>query len=122
MLHFQRTAGAPDPQDFWDEGPRKFGPATGTNLFIGRHAFSLLTDLGASDITVDYVVVDTLRVPRDTFAAIIEAWRDGYAEATAAVTRFSPEEVVAYFNQMAANIRDPQGYAVWLVPVVSATV
>ena len=25
-------------------------------------------------------------------------------------------------NQMIANIRDPRGYAVWLVPVVSATV
>jgi hypothetical protein len=29
---------------------------------------------------------------------------------------------VAYFNQMIANIRDPQGYAVWMVPVVSARV
>jgi len=41
-------------------------------------------------------------------------------EATAAVARFSPPEVVAYFNRMIANIRDPRGYAVWLVPVVSA--
>ena len=35
------------------------------------------------DITVDYIIVDTLRVPRETFAAILEAWRDGYAESLA---------------------------------------
>jgi len=27
-----------------------------------------------------------------------------------------------YFNQMIANIRDPNGYAVWMVPVVSARI
>lgn len=27
---------------------------------------------------------------------------------------------VAYFDQMIANIRNPQGYAMWMVPVVSA--
>jgi ubiquinone/menaquinone biosynthesis C-methylase UbiE len=120
MLHFQR--GEPNPQEFWDEGPRKFGAATGTDLFIGRNAFTLLTNLGLSDIAVHYVVVDTLRVPRETFAAIIAAWRDGYAEPTAAVTRFTREQVVAYFDQMIANIRDPHAYAVWHVPVVSAIV
>jgi hypothetical protein len=29
---------------------------------------------------------------------------------------------VAECDQMIANIRDPQGYAVWMVPVVSAQV
>jgi hypothetical protein len=31
-------------------------------------------------ISVDYVIVDTLREPRETFAAILETWRDGYTE------------------------------------------
>lgn len=120
MLQFQK--GAVDPSEFWAEGPRKFGAATRTDLFIGRNIFGLLANLGASDITIDYVIVDTLRVRRETFAAIIEAWRDGYAEDTAAATRFSHADVVAYFNQMIANIRDPKGYAVWFAPVVSAKV
>ena len=30
---------------------------------------------------VDYIVVDTVRVKRETFGAIIAAWRDGYTEA-----------------------------------------
>ncbi len=120
MLHFQR--GALDPRDFWHEAPARFGEATGTDLFIGRHVFGILKDLCLADITVDYIVVDTIRVPRETFAAILEAWRDGYVEPVAEFTRFTREEAKAYFDQMIANIRDPKGYAVWTVPVVSARV
>ena len=120
MLHFQR--GALDPRDFWHEGPARFGEATGTDLFVGRNAFGILTDLGMKDITVDYVVVDTIRVPRETFAAIITAWRDGYVDVVSEFTRFTREEAKAHFDQMIANILDPRGYAVWMVPVVSARV
>jgi SAM-dependent methyltransferase len=120
MLHFER--GTPDPLDFWHEVPVKFGAATGTDLFIGRHAYRLLSRLGLADITMDYVVVDTLRVPRETFAAIIAAWRDGYAEPVAAASRFTREEAVAYFDRMIATILDPTAYAVWMVPVASARV
>ena len=38
------------------------------------------------------------------------------------VTPISYESAVAYFDQMIANIRDLLGYAVWMVPVVSARV
>jgi len=71
---------------------------------------------------VDFVVVDTLRVPRETFAAIIEAWRDGYTDSIAQLTPITRESAIAYFDQMIENIRDPRGYAVWMVPVVSARV
>ena len=120
MLHFQREER--DPREFWHEVPDAFGRATGTDLFIGRNAYGIFKDLGLTDITVDYVVVDTLRVSRDIFAAIIEAWRDGYAEVSAQHSRFSVEETLAHFNHMIANIRDPRGYAVWMVPVASARV
>lgn len=120
MLHFQR--GTLDPRDFWHEAPSRFGEATGTDLFIGRRVFGILMGLGLTDITIDYVVVDTIRVSRETFAAILEAWRDGYVEPVAEFTRFTRKEAKAYFDQMIANIRDPRGYAAWLVPVVSARV
>lgn len=120
MLHFQR--GNPDPRDFWHEAPAAFGARTGTDLFIGRDAFSILTGMNVEQITVDYVVVDTLRTPRKTFAAIMEAWRDGYSESIGELTPVSSESARAYFNQMIANILDPRGYAVWMVPVVSARV
>jgi ubiquinone/menaquinone biosynthesis C-methylase UbiE len=120
MLHFQR--GKLDPSDFWHEAPARFGEATGTDLFIGRNVFGILLDLGLTDITIDYIIVDTIRVPRETFAAIIEAWRDGYVDPTAEHSRFTREESKAYFDQMIANIKDPHGYAVWMVPVVGARV
>jgi len=120
MLHFQR--GVPDPRDLWHVGPDKFGEATGTDLYVGRHTYRMLADLHLEEITVDYVIVDTLRVPRETFAAILEAWRDGYSEPIGQYTPISREAAVAYFNQMIANVRDPRGYAVWMVPVVGARI
>ena len=118
MLHFQ--GGALDPRDFWHEVPPRFAAATGTDLFIGRNTFGILAAMNLQEITMDYVIVDTVRVPREIFAAIIEAWRDGYCEAIGELTPISREQAWAYFNQMIANIRDPKGYAVWMVPVMSA--
>lgn len=120
MLHFQR--GALDPRDFWHAAVPSFGSGTGTDLFIGRNAFGILAAMNLEEIKVDFVVVDTLRVPRETFATIIEAWRDGYVDSIAQLTPFTRESATAYFNQMIDNIRDPRGYAVWMVPIVSARV
>ena len=120
MLHFQR--GRLDPRDFWHTVVPSFAAGTNTDLFIGRNAFSILATMKLEDIKVDYVVVDTIRVPRATFASIIEAWRDGYVESIGELTPISREMAVDYFNQMIENIRDPLKYAVWMVPVVSARV
>jgi len=120
MLHFQR--GALDPLEFWHVVAPSFGSKTGTDLFIGRNAFSILAAMKLEAITVDYVIVDTVRVPRETFASILEAWRDGYAAPIGELTPISRESALAYFNQMIANIRDPHGYAVWMVPALSARI
>jgi SAM-dependent methyltransferase len=110
-----------DVHTFWDEVPWVYERATGTDLHIGRDAFTVVTDLGFGDITIDYVVVDTLRVPRDVFAQIWAAWRDGYSDAIAEHTRFTKGEVLEYWEDMIACIMDPRGYAVWQVPVLRAT-
>ncbi|HUH92502.1 MAG TPA: hypothetical protein VL742_05070 [Casimicrobiaceae bacterium] len=46
----------------------------------------------------------------------------GYAEAIGELTPISSVSARAYSDQMAASIRDPRGYARWLVPVWSARV
>jgi ubiquinone/menaquinone biosynthesis C-methylase UbiE len=120
MLHFQR--GALDPCDFWHEVPASMSRATGIDLFSGRNAYGILATLGLEQIAVDYVIVDTVRVPRETFARILEAWRDGYAGPIGETTPISAAAATAYFDQMIDNVRDPLGYALWLVPVVSARV
>jgi len=120
MLHFQPAAN--DPSDFWHIAVQAFAKATGTDLHIGRNSFTILSALKLEEISVDYVLVDTIRVPRETFAQIIEAWRDGYADAIGQTTPITRDQAVACFNQMAANIRNPSGYALWMVPVVSARI
>ena len=111
-----------DPDDFWNRGPRAFGDAIGTDLRIGRKTYGILRELGFTEITIDYVIVDPLRVPRDTLAAIWVAWRDGFADAIAQHTAITREQFNAYFEDMIATIRDPSGYGVWHVPVVAARV
>jgi SAM-dependent methyltransferase len=109
-----------DPDDFWSRGPRQFGEAIGTDLRIGRKTYGILRRLGFTDIRIDYVIVDPLRVPRETFAAIWTAWRDGFADTVSKHSPVSREEFDAYFEDMIATIHDPAGYGVWHVPVVAA--
>ena len=120
MIHFEPRR--LDPDDFWGEGPRRFGAATGTDMRIGRRAYRILRQLGLAHITIDYAVVDPLRVPRETFAAIWRAWRDGYAGAVSTHTSMSRDTFVAHFDDMIATLEDPDGYGVWHVPIVAAQV
>ena len=118
MIHMHPTR--LDVDRFWVEAPPAFGAAVGTDNHIGRTAYGRLKPLPVEDIAQHYVVVDTLRVPRPTFAAIWEAWRDGYVDPIAEHTRFSAQEARALFEDMIACILDPDGYAVWQVPILSA--
>jgi ubiquinone/menaquinone biosynthesis C-methylase UbiE len=120
MLHFQR--GDPDPRDFWHEVPAAMSRANNIDLFSGRNAYGILASLGLEEVTVDYAIVDTLRAGRETFAAILEAWRDGFAEAIGETTSIDADEATVFFERMIENVRDPLGYALWLVPIVSARI
>lgn len=126
MIHFPvRTlpsGQAIDPNHFWYKGPQEFGAATNCDLHIGRNAYGHLRRLGLRDIRIDYVTVDPLRVPRETFAAIFTAWRDGYADIVSANSSITRGEFVAHFEGMLETLADPDGYGVWQVPVVSAVV
>ena len=111
-----------DADDFWHLVPRQFGAAQGINLRIGRSAYGILKRLGISEIYIDYVTVDPLRAPRETFVAIWEAWRDGYADTVSEHIGLPRERFIAHFEDMIATLRDPNAYAVWHVPVVAARV
>jgi hypothetical protein len=114
----------PTPRDadlFWHVVPKRYERATGTDLHVGRRLFTHLTDLGLQEITAHHVAVDTLRVPREVFARIWEAWRDGYTDSIAQHAAMAREDVTRFWDDMIACVRDPRGYALWLVPVWTAT-
>lgn len=111
-----------DVAAFWHAGPRAYARAASIDLHIGTHVYAHLRALPVDDITIDYVMVDTQRVPRETFAAIFEAWRDGYTESIAAHLGWPTAKVRDHFDATIECIRDPDRYALWVVPVVSARV
>jgi SAM-dependent methyltransferase len=109
-----------DSDGFWQRFPPLYSAAVGCELHVGRKIFTLLHDLGLSDIAAEYITVDTLRVPRDTFARIWEAWRDGYTESLVEHCGVSREEIERRWREMIDCARDPRGYALWHVPVWTA--
>lgn len=117
MLHMPFTELNPDR--LWHDGILPFARATGTDARVGRHTWSYLKELGLEELHVDYVVVDTLRVPRATFAAILQAWADGYADVLGEKSKLTAHEARALFQQIVASIRDTDSYAVWHVPILS---
>lgn len=111
----------PSPLDadrLWREGVWRFAASIDNDARIGRKLGRMLADVGFRDPAVDYLVCDTQRVDRDTFARIWEAWRDGYAAAISGATDLTLAETTAHFDEMIAAIRT--GYAVWHVPIWSA--
>ncbi len=115
MLHM--PAGALDPDRFWNQVVLPFLQGIGCDGRIGRHSPALMQAAGYVDIGMDYVTVDTLRVPRATFAAILDAWRDGYTQSLAESSGRSVESIGEEFAAIIHAIRTPPCYAVWHVPV-----
>lgn len=117
MLHL--NPGELDPDRFWHEAVTRYAQNTGTDQRIGRRTWTLMRRLQIEELAVDYVTVDTQRVARETFAAIIEAWRDGYSETISRHSQLQLPEVRAYFDYIIGSIRNPDHYAVWHIPIIS---
>ena len=118
MLHLPDATGAVDA--FWQQTVLAFIAGVGCDGRIGRHTPPLVRALGYADLRMDYVVVDTERVPRATFAGILRAWGDGFAGALAGASGRATEAVHAQFEAMAAAVEAEGSYAAWHVPIVSA--
>lgn len=118
MLRMPHTAR--DPDRFWIEYALPYLESIGCDGRIGRHTPALLAQRGYVDIAMDYVIVDTLRVPREVFGGIMRAWRDGYVEPLARASGRDAAEVRSGFDAMIDAIETPPNYAVWHVPIVSA--
>jgi SAM-dependent methyltransferase len=118
MLHFPVRGGV-DPDRLWHESVVPYTDATGTDARIGRRTLPLLRRLGLRDVRIDYLTIDTERAPREALAGIFAAWRDGYALALAEASCQPVAAVRARFQALIDEVLDPDGYGVWMVPVVA---
>jgi ubiquinone/menaquinone biosynthesis C-methylase UbiE len=118
LLHFPPRAGV-DPDRLWHEAVVPFTAATGTDARIGRKTLPILRELGFSHTSVQYLIIDTERVPRETLAGIFIAWRDGYAEALAEHSKLELANIRQLFDAVIHGVLDPASYGVWQIPVVA---
>lgn len=118
MLHFPPRAGV-DPDRLWHEAVVPFTAATGTDARIGRKTLPILRELGFSHTSVQYLTIDTERVPRETLAGIFIAWRDGYADTLAEHSNLDLTTIRQLFDAVIEGVRDPASYGVWQIPVVA---
>lgn len=117
MIHM--PVGDFDPDRFWNGHAVAFLHSIGCDERVGRHSPMLMEKAGYRDIAMDYITVDTLRVPRPTFAGIMKAWRDGYVEVLAGASGRTADAVRADMDAFIHAIETPPNYAVWHVPVIS---
>lgn len=120
MLYFHPTRF--DPDEFFSNYGGKAAARAGTDLRNGRKMPSVLTSLGCTDLEVQYLCIDTVRVDRELLAEIFVHWRDGFEEWISNFSGKSLEDVRSRFNDMIECTRRPDGYAAWLVPAISARV
>lgn len=118
MLHFPPRNGI-DPDRLWNEAVVPYTQSTGTDARIGRSTLPLLRALGLLHTSLQYLTIDTERVPREYLVGIFTAWRDGYAEPLATAGRLSHTEILGMFEAIIDAVSDPQAYGVWHVPVVA---
>jgi ubiquinone/menaquinone biosynthesis C-methylase UbiE len=118
MLHFPPSGGV-DPDRLWQGAVVEHARRTGTDARIGRRTLPMLRALGFEHASIQYLVLDTERVPREVLAGIIEAWCDGYAAVLATSAALASAEVRRSFDAALVTLRDPEGYAVWQLPVVA---
>ncbi|MGH8292174.1 MAG: class I SAM-dependent methyltransferase [Gammaproteobacteria bacterium] len=117
MIHAYPTRH--DLDAFWQRAMAGFAQNMHVDPHIGRRTWHELHTRGVQDLNVNYIVVDTVRVPRDILARIFESWRDGYTHTVAELAGMSTGEARAHFDDIIHCIRDPEGYAVWHVPIVT---
>jgi SAM-dependent methyltransferase len=120
MLFFYPTKH--DMDEFFGVYGGRASANAGSDLRQGRKLPSILTSLKLEDIEVNYLCIDTLRVERDILADIFVHWRDGFEEWVSTNAGKPLEDVRARFNDMIECTRSKDGYAVWLIPSVSARV
>ena len=120
MLFFHPTIY--DTDEFFREYGGKAAQRAGSNLRHGRTMPSELLVLRCSEIEVNYLCIDTLRVDRKLLAQIFIHWRDGFEQWISEFSGHPLEDVRNRFNDMIECTLRPDGYAVWLIPSISARV
>ena len=99
---------------FWLNGALRFGEDLGCDLRIGRRGIELLE--GFESCRLNFIAVDTERVSREDFAAVFEAWKDGYTEGLAPYLG-GADRVSSIWNEMIQTIKTE--YALWQIPIAS---
>ena len=99
-----------------------YGEQLGMDLRNGKKLYSMLSQARLEDIRVDQVVVDTSNTDRNAFAQVIESWRT-FSVFTIGnqlhISQADQESLLAGYDAHLRTIRDPHGYATWVMLAAS---
>lgn len=115
-----------DSDEFWHTVVHDMGATTGGDWRCGRRLlteFRRCAECCLQRTGAELMPVDTAHCPRAHLAAILRAWRDGYATYIAECSKtLSLEQVRAHMASMLKVTLDIEGagYLGWVLPVVSA--
>ena len=99
-----------------------YGEQMGMDLRNGKKLYGMLSQAQLEDIRVDYIVVDTVNTNREAFAQVIESWRffSVYTIGNQLhLSQADQDELLAGYDANLRTIRNPHGYASWVMVAVS---
>lgn len=91
-----------------------------TDLFIGRKMPMILSQLGFTEITCDYVTIDSLNTPKEVLVGMFQAWKDGYAGFMAEHGQVDLEKSHEHFQAYIDIATSEHDYVCWHIPIVTA--
>jgi SAM-dependent methyltransferase len=93
-----------------------YGKDIGMDLYNGKKLYSILTGLKLTNISLDYIDVDTVNSDRRLFAEMIASWRHFSAETIGRelhIPREEHDQLLAGYDAHLQTIRHPFGFTKW---------
>lgn len=99
-----------------------YGDQMGMDLRNGKKLYGMLSKEGLEDILTDQIVIDTTNTDREAFAQVIESWRHFSVYTIGKqlhLSQASQDSLLAGYDAHLRTIRNPDGYATWVMIAAS---
>ncbi len=93
-----------------------YGDQMGMDLRCGKKLYGMFSQSRLEEIRTDHIMVDANNSDRDSFARVIESWREFSVDTIGGklnLNKAAQNDLRAGYNAQLRAIRSPYGYATW---------